>query len=420
MQIKTILNRCLKFKAFVIEKVTMTDDIVNPALVVDIRPRRNSRPVCSRCETPGTVYDTEPRPRRFEWIPLLDFHVFFRYPMRRVDCKVCGTPVVERVEWADGKSPVSHSLALFLARWARRLSMSEVANVFGTSWHKVYQSMKEVVDYGMAHRSLVGVTALGVDEIHYRSGHAGFCTMVWQLDEGNRRLLEMEDSRKGMALNACLSRLGDEFCTGIRFVCTDMWQPFITCIRRRLPGALNILDRFHLVMNLNKAIDKVRAAEVRELKQQGFKQVLTHSKYCFLKRRENLTPKQDVKLRDLLRRPLKTVRAYLLKEDFQAMWEYSAPAWATWFLRKWCTRAMRSRLPPFRRYVKNIRKHEPLIINWFRAKKAFSNSITEGLNRQVNLVTRRAFGYRSFEVFRTALFHNLGRLPEPPHFRGFS
>ena len=66
------------------------------------------------------------------------------------------------------------------------------------------------------------------------------------------------------------------------------------------------------------------------------------SRWCVLKRKANLTERQRFRLRDLLRYNLQTVRAYLLKEDFQQFWDYESPTWAGKFLDDWCRQAMRS------------------------------------------------------------------------------
>lgn len=116
---------------------------------------------------------------------------------------------------------------------------------------------------------------------------------------------------------------------------------------------------------------------------------------------------------------LKSVKAYLLKEAFQVFWTYKRPYWAQAYLRKWCYRAARSKLEPIKKFVKSLRKHEPLIINFFRAKKALSSGIVEGLNRNVNLVTRKAYGYRTFSALEVSLYHSLGKLPEPEPTREF-
>lgn len=100
--------------------------------------------------------------------------------------------------------------------------------------------------------------------------------------------------------------------------------------------------------------------------------MLTHSRWCLLKRPEHLTEKQSLKLKDLLACNLKTIRAYLLKEEFQFFWEYRSPAWAEKFMHQWCTKAMRSRLEPMKRMARMLRAHKPLIMNWFEAREQIS------------------------------------------------
>ena len=126
---------------------------------------------------------------------------------------------------------------------------------------------------------------------------------------------------------------------------------------------------------------------------------------------ENLSEKQEAKLSDLLQYNLKSVRAYLLKEDFNGFWEYVSPAWAEKFLDRWCTRAMRSRIEPMKKVAKTIRNHKPLILNWFKAKKAFSSGVVEGLNNKAKVTTRNSYGFRTYRGAEIALYHALGNLP---------
>ena len=110
--------------------------------------------------------------------------------------------------------------------------------------------------------------------------------------------------------------------------------------------------------------------------------LLKKKRWCLLKRPENLTDKQRLSLRELLGYNLKSVRAYLLKEEFQLFWEYDSPTWAAKFLDAWCTRAMRSRIEPVKRFVRTVRAHRELLLNYFKAKKRFSSGIIEGLNNK--------------------------------------
>ena len=177
--------------------------------------------------------------------------------------------------------------------------------------------------------------------------------------------------------------------------------------------SIHVLDRFQVMQQFGKALDEIRAEESKRLVRDGYEAVLKKSRWCFLKRPENLTDKQTVKLSELLRDNLRTVRAYLLREDFQRLWEYRSAAWAGKFLDEWTGRVMRSRLEPMKKVARTIRTHRPLILNWFRARGEVSSGAVEGLNNKVKLVTRKSYGFRSPQVAKLALLHNLGRLPEP-------
>jgi transposase len=411
VRIETVLNHCYRHKSFVYVGVRWERIGRKDTLVVDIEPRKNGLAECSKCGTHAPVYDHLDE-RQFDFVPLWNISVYFRYTMRRVDCPEHGVRV-ERIPWAEGKSHVTKPFQLFLAKWARKLSWKETAESFGTTWDNVFRSVKAVVAYGMKQRRLEGITAIGVDEIQYGKGHQ-YLTLVYQIDAGMRRLLFVGQERKAKTLLRFFREFGKERAARLKFVCSDMWRAYVKVIRKKAPEALHILDRFHIVQNLGKAIDKIRAAEVKELARNGYDdEVLKRTKYCFLKKEENLTDGQRTKLADVLQYDLKSVRAYLLKESFQLFWDYKSPYWAEWYLKKWCARAMRSRLEPIKSFVRTLRKHQPLIMNWFKAKKAYSCGVVEGMNRKINLVTRKSFGFRSFDVLKIALFHTMGDLPEP-------
>ena len=164
---------------------------------------------------------------------------------------------------------------------------------------------------------------------------------------------------------------------------------------------------------MNKALDEVRAAESRRMAHDGHPPLLSKSRWCVLKRKENLTPKQKFRLRDLLRYNLQTVRAYLLKEDFQQFWKYNSPRWAGMFLDFWCYQTMRSRIEPMKKIARTLRAHRPLLLNYFKARKRFSSGVVEGLNNKAKVTMRRSYGFRTFRVLELALYHSLGNLPQP-------
>ncbi|MEK7838813.1 MAG: ISL3 family transposase [candidate division NC10 bacterium] len=410
MRLKTILNRIEKHQGFLYDAVRLEEEDGRLVIEVAIRPRAHSRPTCSGCQQPGSGYDSLPA-RRFAFVPLWGLSVFFRYAMRRVDCRACGVRV-ETVPWAEGKHRLTTTYARFLARWAKRLSWTEVAEAFQTTWEQVFRAVEMAVTWGRQHQALTGITTIGIDEVQWRRGHE-YLTLVYQLDAGAKRLLWLGEHRRVKTLLRFFRWLGTERSAALRFICSDMWKPYLRVVAKKAGAAAHILDRFHIMAHLSKAIDEVRAAEARALKAQGREPVLTHTRWLLLKRPENLTEAQEGRLAELLRYNLKAVRAYLLKEDFQFFWTYLSPAWAGRFLDRWCTRTGRSRLEPMQKVARMLRRHRALLLNWFRAKGSISNGAVEGFNNKAKLTTRRAYGFRTFRAIEVALYHALGNLPEP-------
>lgn len=410
MRIQTILNRVEKFKSFVYGDASLEEHEGAPALVVEIKPRKNSRPFCSGCGRRGRAYDRLEE-RRFEFVPLWGMLVFFAYRMRRVDCKQCGV-TVEMVPWCDGKNQLTTTYRWFLASWARRLSWNEVGSIFRTSWDSVCRAVEHAVEWGLAHRDLSKVTALGIDEVAWGRGHV-YLTLVYDISGATKRLLAVAEDRTEVSLRTCLDSLGASVRQQVKYVCSDMWKAYLKVIAEQLAGAVHVLDRFHVMQMFGKALDEIRAEESKRLVRDGYEPILKKSRWCLLKRPENLTDKQTVKLSELLKYNLRTVRAYLFREDFQRLWEYSSAWWAGKFLDEWTGRVMRSRLEPMKKIARSMRTHRPLILNWFRARGQISSGAVEGLNNKVKLVTRKSYGFRTAKVAKLALLHNLGALPEP-------
>src|SRR4030043_25218 len=147
MLLKTILNRVQKHAHFIYGDCRLVEKPDRLSIEVEIKARVNSQPICSGCGKRRPGYDTLAR-RSFEFVPLWGIAVFFLYAMRRVDCPTCGVKV-EAVPWAQGKSRLTTTYAWFLARWSKRLSWKEVADIFHTSWDSVVRSGKMAVAWGL-------------------------------------------------------------------------------------------------------------------------------------------------------------------------------------------------------------------------------------------------------------------------------
>jgi len=419
LEVKTILNRIQHFVGFIYSSICLRGSGCSLRVEVKIDPHRGIRGKCSNCMKPCPGYDVLEE-RRWLFVPLWGIIVHFFYAPRRVECAEHGVGV-EHIPWSQGKRPVTTAMMGFLARWARRLSWRETARAFQTSWESVYHSVEWFVEWGLAHRHLEAVHSIGVDEIHWGQGKRAdqFLTVIYQIDQHCRRLLWVGRRRTKATLRRGLTELGPKVLSELRYVCSDMWQPYLKVIAQMAGHALNILDRFHITQHLNQAVDQVRRSEHSRLKGKPIADKLKKMRWHLLRRGSRVRGHARIKLYGLLQSKMATGRAWDLKECFQYFWHYKCIYWAGGFLDYWTSRAMHSRLEPMKKVARMLRKHDALLLNWFKAKGEVSSGAVEGLNNKIRVVTRRSYGFRTFKGMELALYHTLGRLPEPENTHRF-
>jgi transposase len=416
--IKTLLRQVQDFTGFAIKSVRTVGCAEQMQIEVHLEPDPRVKRRCSCCGLPGRVHDTLDD-RRWFFVPLWNIPVLFFYAACRVVCPVRGAPTVERMPWNHGKSPYTPAYMQFLARWGRRLSWKETAMIFRTSWDAVRRSVQWMVDWGLENRDLSGVTAVGLDELHHGRGKKSlnFLTLIYQIDRGSRRLLWIGQRRTEATLREGFDEL-EKRCTGLlaglQVICSDMWKPYLKVVRERCSQALNVLDPFHIAKHLNEALDAVRRGEQGRLRDKAARKRVKGGRFVLLKRGTRVRGKAREKLRAVLAALRQTSRAWELKESFRRFWTYRSPTWAAAYLKAWTSRAMRSRLEPIKKVARMMRRHEDLLLNYFRAKRQYTSAMVEGLNHKARVSLARSFGHRSFEVLKLVLYHTLGELPEPP------
>ena len=301
LQIKTILNRIQHYGGFVYQDIRFGEEEGSPGgIEIRLEAHRGMRGRCSQCRRPAPGYDRL-KERRWGHVPLWGIKTWFLYVPRRVECAEHGV-VVEYLPWNEGKRSLTTVMMGFLARWGRRLSWRETAEVFQTSWEAVYRSVEWLVQWGLAHRELQGVRSLGVDEIHWGHGLGAnnFLTVLYQIDAHCRRLLWVGKGRSRRTLRRGLTALGTGVVQGVRFVCSDMWKPYLEEIGAQVGHALHVLDRFHITMHLNQAVDQVRRGEGARLRaagQSAAQQQLKHMRWPLLRRGSRVRGRARQKLK---------------------------------------------------------------------------------------------------------------------------
>jgi len=401
MLVESLIKSTVELQGFRVVEVRMGVD----GLEAELAPDGRYAPRCGGCGARARYRDKRPT-RRFRHVPLWGIATCLVYTPRRVDCPSCGARV-ESMPWVSGKRRMTRALMVTLATWARMLTWRQVAALFHCSWDTVATAVDEAVAYGLERRDISELTHIGIDEISRKRGHV-YLTNVYDLVTS--RLIWSGEGRARETLDAFFDWLGDEGAARLEGVCCDMWRPYIDVIKARAPQATLVLDKFHIVGHLMKAVDEVRRDEIRE-KGEGAKALMKKTRYIWLKNPWNLSANQRTRLADLERLNLKINRAYLLKEAFREFWSYATPGWARRYLDKWFWWATHSRLAPMRDFAWMLRRHQDDLLSYF--KLPIDNGAVEGLNNKAKMIAHKAYGFRSAKNYIRNLYHCMAELPLP-------
>jgi transposase len=400
--IETFIRKQLRLKAHRVIKVETNEE----SMIIEIDRLGNRRLRCGVCRKPCRGVHSIRKWREWRDLSMRKLRLILRYQPRRVQCPGCGVRV-EGFAWAEPWARVTRALANAAASLARELSWQGTARHFGLNWKTVAGVVQRAVRYGLRHRKRAPVHMIGIDEVSRRKGQV-YLTVVYDLER--RVLLWVGEDRTEEAVKKFFTQeLGKRRCSTLRVVCMDM-SAYVNLVRKHAPQAQILFDRFHIVKHLQEAVDEVRRSEVRRLTGKE-KTTFKSTRWLLLKNPWNLTNEQKERLSTLVRWNSPIVRAYYLKESFQLFWDYKQEKRAQDLLSKWMNSAMRSRLEPFKKFVRMLRSHLDGILPW--TKLHLSNGAVEGMNNKIKSISHRSFGFRKAQYFIAAIYHCCARLPLP-------
>jgi transposase len=399
--IETFIRKQLRLKAHTVTKVEEAGECMR--VHIDRLGQRLLR--CGVCRRRCSQVHDIRKEREWRDLSMRKLPLKLRYRPRRVECPRCGVRV-EDFPWAEPWARVTTALFNAVAMLARELSWQGTARQYGLNWKSVATIVKRAVEYGLRHRARPTVRVIGMDEVSRRKGQV-YLTVVYDLER--RVLLWVGDDRTEEAVRPFFTKeMGTRRCHTLRVVCMDMWAPYANLVREYATHAQILFDRFHIVKHLNEAVEEVRRSEMRRLSLKE-RVVFKRSRWLLLKNPWNLNPGQKERLSTLVRWNVPIVRAYYLKESFQLFWDYKQCKRAETHLQKWMTSAMRSRLDPFKRFVRMLRSHLDGVLPWTRIR--LSNAAVEGMNNKIKSISHRSFGFRTATNFIAAIYHCCARLP---------
>jgi transposase len=360
---------------------------------------------CPECGRASRGYDHSEE-RTWRHLDTCQFKTLIHARVPRIECDQCGVKQV-KVPWAEGQGGFTLLMERMIIDLLQECkNIKGVCKILDIHWDSCFRVMKEAVRRGQLRKQAAGIRYVGVDEKAFCRGHS-YVTLVSDLEASTVEWVEEE--RRAESLQGYYRQLSDEHREQIRAVVMDMWPAYIKATRDELDQGREkiVFDRFHVMRELNWAVDMVRKRENAALRKEGDER-LKKTKYLWLFSPENLPPSYEHSFEQLRRSELKTARAWHLKELFRHLWDYKRMAWAIRFFRQWYTRAMRSQLQPIMKVARKLHRHLEGIVAY--CKHPYTNAVTEGLNSKIMAVKRLVGGFRNVDNFKTAIYFYCGRL----------
>lgn len=405
MRVTTALNRLLALRGASVTGVRLTAE----GVMVAVRLRRR-RLACSVC---GQLYTGmhDRQLRRWRHLDLAGHRCFLEYELRRVNCRDCGVRV-EAVPWARRGARHTREFEDLVAFCAQRMAKSQVQSLLRVAWDTVGRIITRVVADHLNERRLEGLVQIGVDEISYRRGMR-YLTNVADHQTGG--IVWSAPGRTGATLEEFFELLGDRK-DSIRAVSIDMSEPYAGAIRRWLPEAEIAFDPFHVIALATAATDQIRREQTQSMG--AYQQIggtwIKGGRWALLKAPEKLTERQRLMLSEIqtTNRPL--YRAYLLKEQLRALYQLQNPADAPAHLKAWLAWASRSKLKPFTRLARTLRRYRDGILAAIRLR--LTNARLEGLHNKIRLLSHRSYGFHTPQALIALIYLCCAGITiTPPH-----
>jgi transposase len=380
----TAFNRTLGLPGASVRAVRFDCD----GVVVTVALRRRRR-VCCRCgQVCAATHDTVLS--RWRHLDLGGQRCLITAWLRRVKCRDCGVRV-EAVPWARPGSRFTRDFEDVIAYLAQQMAKDPIARLMRIAWDTVGRIVERVTAERLDPGRLDGLRLVGVDEVSYRRRHR-YLTVVADHDTG--RIVWVAKGRNSATLQAFFDELGDRRAS-IRAISIDMSGEYQRAIREHCPHAEIAFDPFHVVRVGADAVDQVRRDEwnAHERSHTTTGRWVKHTRWALLKAPERQSLGQLGTLGEVYIRNQRLYRAFLLYHQLRLLYTLEDPALAPAHLDAWIGWAARSRLEPFVKAARTLRRHRAGILAAIRL--GLSNGRLEGLNSRVRLISHRSFGFHS-------------------------
>jgi transposase len=303
----------------------------------------------------------------------------------------------ERLEFLLENALQTERFARYVGRRCRSGTIKDVAAELHLDWHTVKRLEKQYMTEQLKRAGSPRPNIIGIDEISVRKGH-DYRIVVSDLEE-HRPIWFGGTDRSEASMDEFYGFLGKPKARKLRLAVMDMWKAFRNSTNRHAPQAAILFDKFHVLRHLSEALDKVRKQEYARLSGRNRK-FIKGQKYALLSHPENLTGDARKNLKVLLAANKRLNTAYLLKESFAQLWDYTREPWARRFFENWRGQLKWQRLKPYEKFAELIDRHWDGIAAYCHPDNKVALGFVEGLNNKIRVIQRRAYGLHDEEYLK--------------------
>jgi len=351
---------------------------------------------CPKCKCERRKYE-EKYVRFIQDLNMCGQKCILRMEFYKINCS-CGYRGMEEVLFLGKYQRVTNRLADFICKLCERMSISDVARTLNLDWKTIKRIDKENLKATVQGLENANPKRIGIDEIASQKGH-NYLTIVRDLDGG---VIWVGDKRKEETLDKFFAELGKEKSGNIELAVMDMWDPYIKSVNENTSANI-VFDKFHVSKVINECLDSVRKKEFAKASDKE-RIEMKHKRFLILSRENHLDKKEKETLDRLMKQNKTLYQAYLLKEQILDI--FSTGSWddASIRIEEWMLNVTKSGIESFDKAVKRIKSYFYGIINYFRYK--VTNAGSEGFNTKINVIKRRAYGFRDIEYFRLKILQS--------------
>jgi transposase len=354
-----------------------------------VRRKRGNRKIeCAGCGQKFTeIYGVSERAVRD--LPWSEFRTTVFIEVYRVKCPDCGVKR-EKVPLLPSKAPFSKRFEEAVGLACESAPARRVARQFGVAESTVRAIDLRYLERWDRSRRKPALRQMGIDEI-YLGKKQKFLTVVCDLETGEPLWFGRE--RKKETLDEYFrTALSGRQRRGIEAACVDMWEPYRLSIQQWAPRCRIVYDKFHIMQHANAAIDEVRRAEFFR-KGGRWRGLVKGKRWLLLTRWVNLTSGKRRELNALFALNRRLLKAYLLKESLDRLWEYRYEGAMLRYLQSWIDQLRWQRLRPFQKLAEMLLDHLEGILNYCRTKVPLG--VVEAVNGNIKALLRRGRGYKN-------------------------